>query len=47
MGDITNACKYLVGKAGRNNPIGKPRHRWEYINIKMCLKEGARGSLVG
>jgi hypothetical protein len=34
MGVKRNACRFLVGKADENIPLGRPRRRWE-DNIKM------------
>jgi hypothetical protein len=35
---MKNAYKVLVGNVEGNNPLRRPRHRWEG-NIKMDLEE--------
>jgi len=41
MGEGRGVYRVLVGKPERRRPLGKPRHRWEYI--KMDLQEVACG----
>ena len=33
-----NSYRILVGESEGQNPLEKPRHRWEY-NVKMILKK--------
>jgi hypothetical protein len=37
MEQMRNAYKILVGKAKRERPLGKPRHRWK--DNSMNLRE--------
>jgi hypothetical protein len=41
MGEKRNAYKILVGKPEEKRPLGRPRHRWE--NIEMDLRETGWG----
>jgi hypothetical protein len=36
-----------VGKTEGKRPLGRPRHRWEYNNIKMDLQEVECGGIRG
>jgi hypothetical protein len=38
MGDMTDACRILVGEPEGKKPRGRPRRRWE-DNIKTDLRE--------
>ena len=38
VGERRGAYRVLVGKHEGMRPLGRPRHRWEYI-IKMDLRE--------
>jgi hypothetical protein len=38
MGEKSNACRLLVGKAEGKRPLGRPRRRW-VNNIRMDLGE--------
>jgi len=46
LGESRAACRVLVGKPEGNNPLGRPRHRWE-DNIKMDLEEVGWGTWTG
>jgi len=35
MGDRKAANRFLVGKTERKNPLGRPRHRWDNINMDL------------
>jgi hypothetical protein len=37
-GENKNAYRILVGKPEGKRPLGRPRHRWDYI-IKLDLRE--------
>jgi hypothetical protein len=37
-------CRGLVGKPEGNQPLGRPRHRWD-DNIKMDLHKVERGGV--
>jgi hypothetical protein len=37
MGEMRNACTFLVGKPEEKKPLGRPRHKWK-DNIKMDLR---------
>jgi len=38
MGKMTNSYKILIGKTRREEPLGRPKHRWEN-NIRMDIRE--------
>jgi hypothetical protein len=44
MGERRGVYRVLVGKPGRNKPLGTPRRRWE-DNIKMDLQEVGCGDM--
>jgi hypothetical protein len=35
MGEMRNACDILVGKPKGKRPLGRPRHRKEYIRMEL------------
>jgi hypothetical protein len=45
MGEDRKVYKVLVGKTKRKEPIGRPRHRWDY-GIRMDLREIGWGCRV-
>jgi hypothetical protein len=45
MGAKRNACRILVGKPEGKRPLGRPRHRWEDIN--MNVREIGWGGMDG
>jgi hypothetical protein len=46
MGDMRNACSFLVGKHERNRQLGRTRRIWEG-NIRMDLREIGGRVLMG
>jgi hypothetical protein len=44
MGEKSNVCRVLMGKAERKRPLGRPRRRWE-DGIRMDLREIGWGSV--
>jgi hypothetical protein len=38
MGEMRNTCKILVRKTEGEEPLGRPRYRWD-DNIRMELRE--------
>jgi hypothetical protein len=40
IGGERNACRVLVGKAERNSPLGKRRHRWEVYIAMSAVSHG-------
>jgi len=48
MGDRKAANRFLVGKTERKNPLGRPRHRWDNINMDLQqIGAGHRLDLCG
>jgi hypothetical protein len=41
---VGNVMPDFDGKAGRKEPLARPRHRWEY-NIEMDLRETRRDGM--
>jgi len=46
MGEVSNACKFLVGRSERKRTFRRPRHRWKG-NIKMVVDDEGWESKAG
>ena len=44
FGERMGIYRFLLGKAERKRPLGRPRHRWEN-NIKIDLQEMGCGGM--
>jgi hypothetical protein len=39
IAEITNVYKLLVETPDKKGPLGRPRHRWKIIFVKLILKK--------